>query len=98
MPYFNTRDAVARCLEEKPKARDSDNALFTYVILDNESKVGILTAMQLLENIYNGKYGSFESITRARRKIQEQNEALRGERWKQRHAFQEDVKKELGEW
>jgi hypothetical protein len=41
---------------------------------------------------------SSESITRCRRKLQEEHTYLRGEKWAERHRIQEDVKEELKNW
>jgi len=43
-----------------------------------------------------GNFTSSESITRMRRKIQEENPSLRGEKYAKRQANQEQVKKDLG--
>jgi hypothetical protein len=43
-----------------------------------------------------GGFTSPDSITRARRQVQEQYPQFRGKKYKERQARQEEVKKELG--
>ena len=43
----------------------------------------------------NHKLPSYESISRCRRKIQEKNPHLRGEKWNERHGRASKIRKEI---
>lgn len=51
----------------------------------------------VLECIKAKQLPAFETIRRARQKIQEKHENLRGEKWAKRHRIAENVKTELRE-
>jgi len=42
-----------------------------------------------------GKLPSYESISRCRRKIQEKNPHLRGEKWNERHGRAKEIRREI---
>ena len=55
-----------------------------------------MSATDLLKMYVNGDLVNHDTITRARRKVQEENPSLRGENYNGRQAHQEDVKADLG--
>ena len=55
-----------------------------------------LSAREFLTLYKNGILTNADSITRLRRKMQEENPALRGEKYKARHDSVTDVQMELG--
>jgi hypothetical protein len=95
-----TRLLVLELLTDYPPFRDSDEKLMAYIwklefekmgnpIADTSTKI-------FLRTMAYGNFTSSESITRMRRKIQEENPSLRGEKYAKRQANQEQVKKDLG--
>ena len=86
---------VTLLLLENNNARDCDITLYIGI-----AKIyGVLygTAIQLLWDMKDGRMPSFETISRIRRKVQEDNESLRGEKWATRHNEKQiKAKKDLG--
>jgi len=75
---------ITELLTEQPHTRDLDIALINLVWADDLSKNKMLT--------------STESITRCRRKIQQENPSLRGKYYKKRQAHQKNIQEELKNW
>ena len=98
---------VEEILRECPDARDDDNDLIaTYwrqelmVIKHEEVKNSVLTQREIdlfYFIVRNGMLSQADTITRARRKIQEEIPALRGEKYYKRHSATEIVKEEIKE-
>lgn len=91
---------VKEVLERYPDTRDNDNLLMA-IVWDKEVKelgyeIASMTAWNFLKLHSQGKLASTESITRARRKLQELHPQLRGRNYAKRMANQTDVKKQLG--
>lgn len=100
MKILNIKAEVERLLEIKPHLRDDDNKLIANVWFKEakklkESGFKCDTDMDLLYLFSEGKLTPPESITRCRRKLQEVNEGLRGDRYKERQEAEEKVKAEL---
>jgi hypothetical protein len=102
MTYFeNLKDVktkVEELLTNNPKTRDSDNLLVaTYYFYEAGGKDNLQqqSAFDFLKKMSNGSLTSFESISRARRKIQEQNPQLRGNNYKDRKETSEDVRQNI---
>lgn len=101
MNFENLEDVksiVEGLLIKNPNTRDSDNLLVaTYYfyevggkdVLQNQS------AYDFLKKMSAGSLTSFESISRARRKIQEQNPLLRGKNYKQRKESSEKIRENI---
>ena len=81
---------VHRLLEEQPALRDNDNLLMSK-IWKQQSNI-----FNFFDRFESGKLHSPESIRRARQKLQEENEHLRGELYDVRQKKQIKVKQELG--
>ncbi|HIJ12067.1 TPA: hypothetical protein HA278_08480 [Candidatus Woesearchaeota archaeon] len=97
---MNVLDIVTALLKKHSHLRDSDeklmaNVWFQFVSKDDAFEVKRMTAMQLLEELSRGNLPSYESISRCRRKVQEQNEGLRGELWDKRHQRAETIKQNI---
>lgn len=96
------KEQIIKILGEHEPARDDDNKLYAMILFNrvehhahdfpDEQREG---AVKLLAMMYEGKLPNFDTIGRFRRKLQEQNEELRGEKYKIRHAHQEEYKKKL---
>ena len=95
------RNKVASLLTKYEKTRDSDDylvALYWYEELKAVNIAMNLTALQLLEEISKGKLTNFDTITRCRRKIQEENVSLRGDKYQNRkHKLVKDTIEQLND-
>lgn len=98
---------VADILLRHPETQDNDRELIVRYWKGEISELQDIAREKLqwipnftldsfLSAFMTGKFTSPESITRARRQIQEQYPAFRGKKYKERQARQEEVKKELG--
>ena len=80
--------SVETLLKEHPHLRDSDDKLLSNVwhkeLLTMGKNPNTMTGFELLKIFSSGKLSTPESVTRARRKIQELNPALRGQSYKNR--------------
>lgn len=95
MKYFGVKNKVLQKLVENPETRDSDNLLIANIILETETEdLRRISAYDFIKKVKDGAY-NFESIRRCRQKLQEKNEALRGNNWSKRHKFKEAVKNQL---
>tara|TARA_R110000803_G_scaffold84748_1_gene150999 strand:+ start:451 stop:750 length:300 start_codon:yes stop_codon:yes gene_type:complete len=84
---------VKRLLKDNPNARDNDNLLLLMVWAeqDNTLRRG-KTFLDFSVGMIAGKYAKFESVSRARRKAQEEDETLRGEYYLDRKELAEEVR------
>jgi hypothetical protein len=74
-------EQVKSLLESNKKYRKSDRVLMARVWYDHLShKVNSMSALDLLMELSKGNLPNWESITRVRRKIQEDNPDLRDEK------------------
>ena len=91
------KEEVQRMLEISKKSRDSDDKLVCniwYKIIGKE-RTESMSAMDLLQIISDGKLPSYDNISRARRKLQEDNVHLRGESYKERHHQEASVRAKI---
>lgn len=93
---------VEMILQEKPETRDDDNLLWLEAVRETVrdwetgNKMCELTFAYVLKNIRSLGLPSFETVSRARRKIQAKHPALRGsERAAKGRAKKEKVYKEF---
>jgi len=91
---------VERYLQDHPHLRDDDNKLIASIWkhhLKNQFGFAIhnMSSIQLLELIADGKMINAQSITRARRKLQELVPAYRGKKYMERMAEAAKVKSEI---
>lgn len=95
LEYFddNVTDNVEKLLKDIPITRDDDSRLVaTYYYYFQKRFVKDKTAEEFLKTMAAGQLVSSDLITRTRRKLQEHNPELRGEKWKERHERQNSVK------
>jgi hypothetical protein len=83
-------DIVRELLEKKPELRDNDNLLMA-TIWESQSNI-----LNFFHRFKTGKLHSPESIRRARQKLQEEYQHLRGDLYEIRQKRQVKVKEELG--
>ena len=98
---------VADILLRHPETQDNDRELIVRYWKDEISELQEIAREKLqsmpyftldgfLATFMTGKFTSPDSITRARRQVQEKYPQFRGKKYKERQARQEEVKKELG--
>lgn len=96
MTYFSNQARIKRILKEIPETRDNDHLLIAYVVMElEEKKLTEITAHDYFVMLKAYKYRSLESITRARRKLQEKHPELRGTKYALRHKFEQAVINQL---
>lgn len=90
-------DKIKSILEVFPNTRDSDIELYArYLKIELPEQFQNLLVISMLKLIKNGVISSFDTVSRCRRKLQEDNELLRGEHYDVRQDFSENVKKDVG--
>lgn len=90
-----------KSLLEDPKVganyQDSYYQLLTRIWWDEMGRDKNMTAREFLQRLRRKEYSHPESLMRARRKVQEENPALRGKTYTKRKTLrQTEIKKELG--
>ena len=90
---------VTDILQEDKRARDSDDILLATVWFKQiGSEIENLTALDFLKKFSKGRFYKPAGITRCRRKMQEMNPELRGEKYEERKInVTESVKREIRE-
>ena len=95
---FTILDEVFIFLEKYPVLRDNDERLMANIWNKYLGDITVLKAKDILRMLSKGELPCYESISRCRRKLQEEFPKLRGNKWLARHGkTQKDVKKELKE-
>ena len=100
------RDVVETLLTENPHLRDDDQKLLAnvywvrisktlYPKLNEEQMDGV---KKVLKEIADANLPNFQSVSRCRRKLQEENPELRGKLYEERHKNQANVVEELRMW
>ncbi len=88
---MNIKKQITQLLAENPEMRDNPKKLVRRALQDIYG-TNVLSAMIIAEH-----YKEVESIMRCSRKAQQDNEGLRGKKWKHRkEVLAPKVKKELG--
>ena len=93
----NILDKVISLLTKHPSLRDSDTRLAANIWYNHTKNVNEIDALTLLSRFAEGKLPSYESISRCRRKVQEENPELRGRKWEKRHSKEETIKQQVKE-
>lgn len=95
----NMLDKVINLLTKYPSLRDSDERLIANIWFNHIKEIEEIDAVALLTKFSKGKLPSYESISRCRRKIQEEKPELRGLKWERRHSkkLQNKVKNDVKE-
>lgn len=94
------KEDVRELLMTYPQYRDDDSKLisaFYYLKYGGKEAFESATAFEFLKDFANGRFPFPDSITRVRRKLQEQEPLLRGEKYKERHHLEDDVRKNIHE-
>ena len=90
-------DRVTGLLTAKADLRDNDRRLTCNIWWKSVSNTELLMFEDFINLYIKGKIPESDSITRCRRKIQQENEDLRGESWDLRHGLEDAIKDELRE-
>ena len=88
---------VTGLLTAKSDLRDNDRRLTCNIWWKSVSNPELLMFEDFINLYIKGKIPESDSITRCRRKIQQENEDLRGESWDLRHGLEDAIKDELRE-
>ena len=96
----NLEDKVRDILIKHPETKDNDQMLvsLSWFYHLGRDKVKSLSAWDLLTKLSKNKLPNAESIRRCRQKLQETDESLRGEKYKERHKLELEVKEEIKNW
>lgn len=92
-------DTVEELLREHEAYRENDQLLWARIVQDTLGGLTILQAMsayELLKKFTKGELPSYESVSRAARKVREQHPELRGRNYEARKESEAFVQKELG--
>lgn len=87
--------AIRLILREKEASRDDDHYCYFFVIQSLGGDPNYMTVTALFKGVKQGRYPSFESLARIRRKLQELEPELRGKLWEQRHIKEREVALEI---
>ena len=81
---------VEKIMREHPEARDDDFKLYGWACKESDARVMQLTFTQVLWNASKLNIPSYESVTRARRKLQELHPELIGKKYQARQSKQSE--------
>ena len=90
-------DRVTRLLTVKSDLRDNDRRLICNIWWKSISNPELLMFKDFIKLYIKGDVPESDSITRCRRKVQEENKNLRGESWDLRHGLEDEIKNEIRE-
>lgn len=103
----DTLTTVKSILTDYPETRDNDVQLaflyymksipLFYIKIDEE-KYEAMDVVQFFRLLASRDTTQMSSILRARRKIQENIESLRGKKWKARHRYQKVIIETVNKW
>ena len=88
-------DRVTRLLTVKSDLRDNDRRLICNIWWKSVSNPELLMFEDFINLYIDGEIPESDSITRCRRKVQEEKKELRGKSWDLRHGLEDVIKKEL---
>lgn len=92
-------DKVEILLTKYPKLRDDDKSLISKIweveLLKQNINLSETNINMFLSLYVNGSISNPDSILRARRKLQETNEELRGETWEERHKEAQETRQTI---
>ena len=101
MKIKNVKEKVTQVLKDFPHTRDSDMSLLAIIWneqLGGKDKTENMTAFELLCLLSRKELSNPVSLWRCRQKIQEEDEKLRGSKWKARQEHSKNVVEEIRTW
>ena len=90
-------DRVIRLLTVESDLRDNDRRLTCNIWWKSVSNPELLMFEDFIKLYIKGKVPESDSITRCRRKVQEEKKELRGKSWDLRHGLEKTIIKEIRE-
>ena len=94
---INLSDQVIKLLKKKSHLRDNDRRLICNIWWKSVSNPELLMFEDFINLYISGDIPESDSITRCRRKVQEEVEELRGKSWDLRHGLENAIKSEIKE-
>ena len=94
---INLADKIIKLLTIRPHLRDNDRRLTCNIWWKSVSNPELLTFEDFIKLYIKGKVPESDSITRCRRKVQEEIKELRGESWDLRHGLEDAIREEIKE-
>jgi len=94
------KNDVRELLVKYPEYRDDDNRLvsaFYYTKYGGREAFEGISAFQFLKDFAEKRFPLPDNITRVRRKLQEKEPELRGEKWAERHKLEQETKTDIHE-
>ena len=91
---------VRELLIKYPEYRDDDSRLisaFYYTKYGGREAFENISAFQFLKDFAEKRFPLPDNITRVRRKLQEQEPSLRGEKWMERHKLEQETKIDIND-
>ena len=101
MKIKNVKKKVTEVLERHPQSRDNDMSLLAIVWNDElggKDATDTMSAFELLCLLSRKEISNPVSLWRCRQKVQEENESLRGGKWKARQEHSKNVVEEIRSW
>lgn len=92
---IKVQDSVKLLLETYPKLRDNDVRLVATYYYNNIANINQMSAVNLLDIMVNGNLPSPDTITRARRKIQEKHPELRGVKYGEKQKLEVEFRQNI---
>ena len=94
---FSVMDEVEKMLLMYPSLRDNDERLMANIWYKfiGDNTLTYTSGFNVLSMLSKGKLPSYESVSRCRRKIQQMNPELRGEKWTERQRRAKKIRKEI---
>ena len=92
------KDDVRELLVKYPEYRDDDSRLvsaFYYTKYGGREAFEGITAFQFLRDFAEKRFPLPDNITRVRRKLQEQEPSLRGDKWAERHKLESETRDDI---
>ena len=94
---INLADKIIKLLTIRPHLRDNDRRLICNIWWDSVPNPKTLTFEDFTSLYIKGRIPESDSITRCRRKVQEEIKELRGKVWEKRHSLEKMVREEIKE-
>lgn len=89
-------EIVRTILQTKESARDNDIILWAEYLKAKGIDLKETSAHTLLKYLLEQRYAGYDTVSRLRRKLQEEDAGLRGEKWDDRQKMKVKVKSDLG--
>jgi hypothetical protein len=90
----NLKPKVEEILRKNMRCRDSDSILYSTLLYFEigAERLKSMSGYELLGVIAEDRYPSYDTIARVRRKLQNEDETLRGKSYNERHNLEAEVR------